>query len=315
MFKQLKIIFAGTTDFAAKHLLTLIKNNYQIVGVITTCDKPSGRGKKIKKNPVKILSEKYFISFSQPINFKNIEIHQWIKYKKVDLLIVVAYGLILPQSILDIPKLGCINVHASLLPRWRGPAPIQYSIHSGDDKTGITIIKMDVGIDTGDILYKSIIPIKKNDTSATLCDKLSKIGSISLIKVIKLILNNKCNYEKQNNNFASYTKKILKKEAKINWNESAIQIERYVRAFNPWPISYFLLEKQLIKVWKVEVISESYSKIPGTIVSVDKKGIYIATGNNTLNLIQLQLPGKKSVDIRNIINYYKKFFIPNQILK
>ncbi|CRK85859.1 Methionyl-tRNA formyltransferase [Candidatus Providencia siddallii] len=311
----LKIIFAGTPNFAAICLKALLKTKHQIVGVLTCSDKPKGRGNKITYSPVKILAENHKIPIFQPISLKDIESQKWIKEKSADLIIVVAYRLILPKSILNIPRLGCINLHCSLLPRWRGAAPIQRSICAGDNKGGISIIQMDDGVDTGDIIYKSIININTNDTTETLNNKLSIIGSEGLINTINLLLIGKYTLEKQDDAFACYAKKLSKKEAYINWKQSAIQIERQIRAFNPWPLSHFLIQKKIIKVWKAEVIIKIHNKLPGTIISVNKNGINIATGDGVLNIIQLQPSGKKIMTVRDILNYRYQWFIPENILE
>ncbi|RLR54086.1 methionyl-tRNA formyltransferase, partial [Pseudomonas aeruginosa] len=192
----------------------------------------------------------------QPASLKPEESHEWIKDLQADIMIVVAYGMILPKAVLDIPRLGCLNVHGSLLPRWRGAAPIQRSLWAGDKETGVTIMQMDIGLDTGDMLYKASCPITNEDTSASLYEKLAELGPKALINTLDLITTDQISPEKQDNHLANYAEKLSKEEAKIDWSLSAEQIERCIRAFNPWPISYFTLDEQSIKVWKAHVIAK-----------------------------------------------------------
>ncbi|MBX6970154.1 methionyl-tRNA formyltransferase [Providencia rettgeri] len=314
MSEPLKIIFAGTPDFAAKHLAALLETNHQIVGVLTRHDKPAGRGKKLTPSPVKVLAEEHQLPVFQPVSLRDVENQQWIKERNADLMIVVAYGLILPQAVLDIPRLGCLNVHGSLLPRWRGAAPIQRSIWAGDAETGVTIMQMDAGLDTGDMLYKAICPITPHDTSATLYEKLAITGPQALIHTVDMLSLGQCVPEKQDDSLANYAEKLSKEEARIDWQQDASHIERCIRAFNPWPMSHFTVEEQLIKVWQAEVISGTHNKQPGTIISADKKGISIATGNGILNITQLQPPGKKAMSAQDILNSRREWFTPEQIL-
>ncbi|CUR53661.1 Methionyl-tRNA formyltransferase [Serratia symbiotica] len=310
MSNFLRIIFAGTPDFAKKHLNTLLLSKHKIVGVFTQPDRPSGRGKKIKSSPVKILAQKYHLPIFQPKSLKSKNCEQLYKNLQADIIIVVAYGLILPKKILNIPHFGCINVHGSLLPRWRGAAPIQHSLLSGDDKTGITIIQMNEKLDAGDILYQIVYPIKITDTSKILYDKLSKLGSKALLITLQKLINGTITREVQNVEKITYAKKITKKEAQLNWNLSAIQLERCIRAFNPWPVSYFTINKTLIKIWKANVLNNITNKEPGTIINSNKYGIQIATINGILNLLQLQPEGKKPMSVQEFLNSRKSWFIP-----
>lgn len=314
MSEPLKIIFAGTPDFAAKHLAALLGTQHKIVGVLTRHDKPAGRGKKLTPSPVKVLAQEHDIPVFQPVSLRDAENQQWLKDRNADLMIVVAYGLILPQAVLDIPRLGCLNVHGSLLPRWRGAAPIQRSIWAGDAETGVTIMQMDAGLDTGDMLYKAVCPIMADDTSATLYDKLAITGPKALIHTVDMLSTGQCTPEKQDDTLANYAEKLSKEEARIDWQQDATHIERCIRAFNPWPMSYFMVQEQLIKVWQAEVIDDSQGRQPGTIISADKNGICIATGNGILNITQLQPPGKKAMSAQDILNSRREWFTPEQIL-
>ncbi|AMA65042.1 Methionyl-tRNA formyltransferase [Candidatus Arsenophonus lipoptenae] len=310
MHNYIKIIFAGTPDFAAQHLKFLlnVKNKYQIVGVLTKSDKPYGRGKKIISNPVKILAKKANIPILQPITMITDDIQNWIKNKKADIMIVVAYGLIIPENILNIFPMGSLNVHGSLLPRWRGAAPIQRSILAGDKEIGITIIKMDTGIDTGDILHQINCPIEIKDTSEILQQKLLKLGPNALLYTLDLLISGKAKQKKQNHNFATYAKKVTKNEALINWALSAKQIERCIRAFNPWPISYFIKNGKLIKIWDAEVINHEINLLPGIILSSDKTGIKVSTGKGILNILKIQEANKRILSVCDFINNNHKYF-------
>ncbi|MBD2811984.1 methionyl-tRNA formyltransferase [Xenorhabdus sp. Vera] len=308
MSDSLRIIFAGTPDFAAHHLAALLNSQHNVVGVLTLPDKPAGRGKKLTPSPVKVLAEEQSIPVFQPKTLRTEESQRWLMEQQADIMIVVAYGLILPQAILDIPRLGCLNVHGSLLPRWRGAAPIQRSIWAGDQETGITIMQMDAGLDTGDMLLKAVCPITKEDTSASLYEKLADIGPEALLNTLNLIISGKYQPEIQDNTLATYAEKLSKDEAKVDWNLPAIQLERCIRAFNPWPMSFFLIDDQPIKIWQAAVITEQTTQAPGTIIRADKKGIQVATVDGILNITQLQPPGKKAMSAADLLNSRREWF-------
>ncbi|AWK44205.1 methionyl-tRNA formyltransferase [Photorhabdus laumondii subsp. laumondii] len=310
MSDSLRIVFAGTPDFAARHLEALLMSQHEVVGVLTRPDKPAGRGKKLTPSPVKVLAEERNITVFQPATLRSEENQQWVLKQQPDVLIVVAYGLILPKVVLNIPELGCLNVHGSLLPRWRGAAPIQRSLWAGDTETGVTIMQMDIGLDTGDMLYKARCPITPEDTSASLYEKLANIGPDALLKTLSLITSGKSQPETQNENLVTYAEKLSKEEARINWELSATHLERCIRAFNPWPMSFFEMEGQPIKVWKAEAIEEQTSVEPGTVLKADKEGIYIATADGILNITQLQPAGKKAMSAANLLNSKREWFTP-----
>lgn len=293
MNKPLRIIFAGTPDFAARHLSALIDSHHEVIGVYTQPDRPAGRGKKLTASPVKELALEHNIPVFQPENFKTDEAKQELADQNADLMVVVAYGLLLPQAVLDTPKLGCINVHGSILPRWRGAAPIQRSIWAGDAETGVTIMQMDIGLDTGDMLSIATLPIEATDTSASMYNKLAELGPVALVDCLSTIANGTAVAQKQNDELANYAKKLSKEEAKIDWTMDADAIERCVRAFNPWPMSHFSVEDKAIKVWQSRVETYTGNATPGTIIQADKTGIYVATGSNAIVFEQLQVPGKK----------------------
>ena len=306
--KPLRIIFAGTPDFAARHLAALLDSHHEIIGVYTQPDRPAGRGKKLTASPVKELALEHAIPVFQPENFKSDDVKQELADQNADLMVVVAYGLLLPQAVLDTPKLGCINVHGSILPRWRGAAPIQRSIWAGDAETGVTIMQMDIGLDTGDMLNITTLPIEATDTSASMYNKLAELGPVALVKCLSDIANGTALAEKQNDDKANYAKKLSKEEAKIDWTIDAKVIERCVRAFNPWPMSHFSVDDKAIKVWQSRVENYQGNATPGTIIQADKTGIYVATGSNAIVFEQLQVPGKKAMGVQDILNSRKEWF-------
>ncbi|MUK43938.1 methionyl-tRNA formyltransferase [Aliivibrio fischeri] len=308
MSKPLRIIFAGTPDFAARHLSALIDSHHEVIGVYTQPDRPAGRGKKLTASPVKELALEHNIPVFQPENFKSDEAKQELADKNADLMVVVAYGLLLPQAVLDTPKLGCINVHGSILPRWRGAAPIQRSIWAGDAETGVTIMQMDIGLDTGDMLKIATLPIEATDTSASMYNKLAELGPVALVDCLSDIADGSAIAQKQDDELANYAKKLSKEEAKIDWTMDAIAIERCVRAFNPWPMSHFSVEDKAIKVWQSRVESYTGDATPGTIIQADKTGIYVATGSDAIVFEQLQVPGKKAMGVQDILNSRKEWF-------
>lgn len=310
---KLRIIFAGTPDFAARHLQALLDSKHQVVAVYSQPDRPAGRGKKLQASPVKQLAEKHGIDIFQPQSLRNTDAQAQLKEIEADIMVVVAYGLILPQVVLDTPPLGCLNVHGSLLPKWRGAAPIQRSIWQGDAETGVTIMQMDKGLDTGAMLLKKSIPIKADDTSATLYEKLAVIGPQALIETLDTL--QELTPEKQDDALASYAEKLSKQEAKVDWQLPAAQLVRNVRAFNPWPVVYFELEAGPIKIWqaKNEDIEPTNNK-PGTIIEASKQGILVATGEGGLRITQLQIPGKKAMSSQDVLNSRSEWFKPGTLL-
>ncbi|WP_318464567.1 methionyl-tRNA formyltransferase [Photobacterium leiognathi] len=310
MSKPLRIVFAGTPDFAARHLAALLSSQHDVVAVYTQPDRPAGRGKKLTASPVKAIALENDIPVYQPVSLRNEEAQQELAAIDADIMVVVAYGLLLPQEVLDTPRLGCINVHGSILPRWRGAAPIQRSIWAGDTETGVTIMQMDIGLDTGDMLKVATLPIEATDTSATMYEKLAELGPDALIDCLSDIADGTAVAVKQDDEQANYAKKLSKEEALIDWTMDAAAIERCVRAFNPWPMSYFTVAEQNVKVWQTAVEADNQGKAPGTILSADKQGILVATGNGALRLISLQPPGKKSMSAADLLNSRREWFEP-----
>jgi methionyl-tRNA formyltransferase len=313
--KALNIVFAGTPDFAARHLQALIDSKHKVIAVYSQPDRPAGRGKHMQASAVKQLAEKANIPVRQPLSLKTAEAQQQLRELNPDIMIVVAYGLILPKVVLDIPKLGCLNVHGSLLPRWRGAAPIQRALWAGDEETGVTIMQMDVGLDTGAMLLKKAIPINDSDTSASLYEKLAEIGPSALLETLHKL--DEIEAETQDGNLANYAQKLSKEEAKIDWLLDAEQLARNVRAFNPWPVVYFKVADNDIKVWQAQVVKlvdGDNQQVPGQILSADKTGILVMTGQNALLLTFIQLPGKKSLSAAEVLNGRADWFTVGSIL-
>lgn len=308
MSQSLRIVFAGTPDFAARHLAALLSSEHDIIAVYTQPDRPAGRGKKLTASPVKNIALEHDIPVYQPENFKSAEAKQQLADLNADLMVVVAYGLLLPDVVLNTPRLGCINVHGSILPRWRGAAPIQRSIWAGDAETGVTIMQMDVGLDTGDMLSIATTPIESDDTSASMYEKLAELGPKALINCVGNLAVGNIEPVKQDDELANYAKKLSKEEAKIDWNSEAAFIERCIRAFNPWPVSYFSASDNNIKVWKARVEPAQGDQQPGTILQADKTGIYIAAAKDTLVLEQIQVPGKKAMSVQDVLNARRDWF-------
>ncbi len=308
MSQSLRIVFAGTPDFAARHLAALLSSEHEVIAVYTQPDRPAGRGKKLTASPVKNIALENNIPVYQPENFKSDEAKQELAELNTEIMVVVAYGLLLPQAVLDTPRLGCINVHGSILPRWRGAAPIQRSIWAGDKETGVTIMQMDIGLDTGDMLSIATLPIEATDTSASMYEKLAGLGPDALVECLADIASGKAVAEKQDDELANYAKKLSKEEARINWSDEAAHIERCVRAFNPWPMSHFEAAENSIKVWQSRVAEQTSDKPAGTILQADKTGIYVATGQGVLVLEQLQVPGKKAMSVQDILNSRASWF-------
>ncbi|MDO6707746.1 methionyl-tRNA formyltransferase [Photobacterium sp. 1_MG-2023] len=314
MSQPLRIVFAGTPDFAARHLAALLSSQHDIIAVYTRQDQPAGRGKKLTASPVKQLALEHDIPVYQPKTLRDEAAQQELASLNADIMIVVAYGLILPSVVLDTPRLGCINVHGSILPRWRGAAPIQRAIWAGDAETGVTIMQMDEGLDTGDMLKIASLPIESTDTSASMYNKLAELGPQALLACLDDIAAGRAIPEKQNDERANYAEKLSKEEAKIDWSMDADAIERCIRAFNPWPMSFFEVAGQNVKVWQAAVEADNQDQTPGTILSADKQGIVVATGQGALRLTQLQPPGKKAMAAQDLLNSRHEWFTPGTVL-
>lgn len=310
-----RIVFAGTPDFAAVALRALILGGFKIVAVYCQPDRPSGRGQKSKPGPVKTLALENAIPVEQPETFKNRENHETLASYQPDLMIVAAYGLILPESVLACPTRGCLNIHASLLPLWRGAAPIQRAIAAGDTQTGITIMKMDKGLDTGPMLLKVTTGIGVDETGGELHDRLAQLGAKAIVESIPLFFNGELPGEMQKNALASYAHKITRDEAKIDWYEPADAIARKIRAFNPWPVAFTTLQGKTLKIWSAIALDSEQADspvpgttVPGTILYAKSGEIHVACGKGTLRLQTLQLPGGRPLGASDILNGHAALF-------
>lgn len=310
----LRIIFAGTPDFAARHLQALLNSEHQVVAVYSQPDRPAGRGQQLQASPVKQLALQHDIPVYQPKSLKKAKAQAELAALNADLMVVVAYGLILPAVVLNTPTLGCINVHGSLLPRWRGAAPIQRALWAGDAQTGVTIMQMDEGLDTGAMLSTATLAIEATDTSASLYEKLAEIGPKALLDALKDLPALQQKAVTQDDSQANYAEKLSKEEAQLDFTKPAVALEREIRAFNPWPVSYLQLGNQQLKIWQARVEPLTQTATPGTVLKVDKKGIVIATGEGALVLEQLQPPGKKAMAVADFINGRADWFPVGQVL-
>ncbi|WP_342631518.1 methionyl-tRNA formyltransferase [Marinobacter alkaliphilus] len=310
----MRIVFAGTPDFAATALKALLEAGYNLVGVYSQPDRPAGRGRKLMPSPVKQVALDAGIPVFQPMSLKPEDAQQELASLKPDVMIVAAYGLILPKAVLDIPTHGCLNIHASLLPRWRGAAPIQRAIAAGDPETGITIMQMDEGLDTGDMLLKTSTPIHADDTGGSLHDRLADMGGKAIVEALVQLANSELAPEPQNDADANYAHKLSKEEGHIDWSRSAIEIERLIRAFNPWPGTFTDLGEQRIRLHQASALDQSSDKLPGTVISREREGVEVACGTGTLKVTSVQLPGSKAQSITDLINGGKQVLLPGQEL-
>jgi len=317
--QALKIIFAGTPEFAAEHLKALISSRHKVIAVYSQPDRPAGRGKKLTASPVKEVALANDIPVYQPLNFKSDEAKAELVAHNADLMVVVAYGLILPKAVLDTPRLGCINVHASILPRWRGAAPIQRSIEAGDSETGVTIMHMDVGLDTGDMLIKVYCPILATDTGGILHDRLLTIGTSALLEALDQIQSGQTSPVKQDDSLSNYAPKLNKEEAALNWHLPAIELERKVRAFNPFPVAHTKPagtgDDARIRVWMAKATDKTSNAPLGTITQITADGLLIACAQGQLMLEQLQLPGKKAMNVGEILRGHPDLFKIGDLLE
>jgi methionyl-tRNA formyltransferase len=309
----LRIIFAGTPEFAVPTLEALLNSPHEIIAVYTQPDRPAGRGQKIKESAVKIIAKTHDIPIQQPLSLKNPDEQQALAELKPDVMIVVAYGMILPPEVLAIPRLGCINIHPSLLPRWRGAAPIQRAILAGDRETGVTIMQMDKGLDSGPILSQIHYPLS-NETSAELHDRLAMIGAELLLDSLTQLEHAEISAKPQDPTHVTYAAKISKTEAMIDWNRSATEINDQVRGLNPWPIAHTAWNGEALKIWQAEVLTENSDALPGTILRVNKQGLDIACNKSVLRILKVQLPGGRPISMTDFMNAHLKHLIPGKKL-
>ena len=312
MTEALRIVFAGTPDFAAEHLRALLDTPHQVIAVYSQPDRPAGRGQKLMPSPVKQLAVQHAIPVYQPQTLRDPTAQAELAALKPDLMVVVAYGLILPQVVLDTPRLGCINSHASLLPRWRGAAPIQRAIEAGDLESGVTVMQMEAGLDTGPMLLKVSTPIDAEDSGGSLHDRLASLGPAAVIEAIAGLASGTLKGQVQDDSLATYAHKLNKEEARIDWSRPAIELERLIRAFNPWPICHSTLNDAPLKILGAQ-LGEGQGQ-PGQILSASKEGLSVACGVGALRLTRLQLPGGKALAFADLYNSRREQFAAGSVL-
>lgn len=300
----MKVLFMGTPDFAVGALEALVKSEHEVVGVVTQPDKPKGRGKEVQFPPVKEAALAHGLEVYQPKRIREPECVSYLAKYQPDIIVVAAFGQILPKEILDMPGYGCINVHASLLPKYRGAAPIQWAVINGDKVSGVTIMRMDVGLDTGDMIDKVEVELAPEETGGSLFDRLAAEGAKLCVKTMEKIENGTAVYTKQNDEEATHTRMISKKMGKINWNMEAAEIERLIRGLNPWPSAYTFLNGKSLKVWRATVIDDGDGDKAGCIVKADGKSLWIQTGKGILSLEEVQLEGKKRMLTADFLRGY-----------
>lgn len=301
----MKIVFMGTPDFAVEALKAIIQAGHEVLCVVTQPDKPKGRGKEMQFTPVKQCAQVYQIPVLQPVKVREAESVEALRALGADIFVVAAFGQILPKEILTMPKYGCVNIHASLLPKYRGAAPIQWAVINGEKESGVTIQQMGEGIDTGDILIKRAIPLEPKETGESLYDKLSKLGAELIVEVLPEIEAGKVIPEKQDEAQSTHVGKITKALGQIDWNKSAAELERLVRGLNSWPSAYTSFHGKNLKIWEAEVLGEKENGEPGSVDEVTKTSVIINTGDGKLALTSVQLEGKKRMEVKDFLLGYK----------
>lgn len=314
--KELRLGFAGTPEFAARHLDALIHSRHNVAAVLTQPDRRSGRGKKTRPSDVKALALEHKLEVLQPATLRAADAQDAVAALNLDLLVVVAYGLLLPQKVLDLPKYGCMNVHGSLLPRWRGAAPIQRAVEAGDEQSGVTIMLMDAGLDTGPMLATSTCPITPVTTSGDLYSRMAELGPQLLLEVLSDLPAKMAAATVQDDSLATHAAKISKEEAQIDWEDSGLNLARRIRAFNPAPGCYSFLNDQRIKIWEASpgpANKNAASCTPGTILSIESEALQVACGEGSLYLHKIQLPGAKAMPVKELLRGRGEQFAQGQV--
>ena len=314
MANSLNIVFAGTPEFAAIALQALINSPHHLFAVYTQPDRKAGRGLKLTASPVKELALKNQLALYQPVSLKETSEQEQLASFQADVMVVAAYGMLLPAAVLKLFPLGCVNIHPSLLPRWRGAAPIQRTLFAGDKKTGVTIMQMDEGLDTGPLLLQRECEVAPDDTSQTLHDKLAVLGASALLEALDLMAQKKITPIAQDNERTTYASKICKEEALIDWSQPALELEWEVRAFNPWPVAYTTWKEQPLRIWQAKALPGKQQAKPRTILHASQDGIDIATGNCALRLLQVQLPGGKIISAADFYNAHRAELVVGETL-
>ena len=297
----MKVIYMGTPNFSVGALEAIIKAGHEVVLVVTQPDKPKGRGKAMQASPVKECALSHGIEVFQPTKIRESENVEYLRKFGADIFVVAAFGQILPKSILDMPKYGCVNIHASLLPKYRGAAPIQWAVINGDEVTGVTTMLMNEGIDTGDMIAKKQVRLAEDETGGSLFDRLADTGAELIVETMKMLEEGTAEFTPQNSEEATHTSMISKELGSIEWSKPAAEIERLIRGLNPWPSAYTRLKGKTFKIWKAQVGEVSSSDKPGTIIKIGKDELLVQTGEGALSLIEVQLEGKKRMDVASFL--------------
>lgn len=300
----MKVVFCGTPDAAVPSLEALMHSEHDVVAVFTQPDRPAGRGRHLTASPVKELANAHSLPVMQPEKF-NAEAQTQLATLAPDVIVVVAYGLLIPKSVLGIPKHGCVNVHFSLLPRWRGAAPIQYALLSGDEVTGVTVMQLDEGLDTGPVLSQEQYPVDPDENGQMLHDRLAKAGAGLLIKTLGSMEQNALQPRAQNSEQATHAPKIKKSQGLIDWKQPAAMVSNQVRAFNPWPVAFTYFAGKRLRIWEAELVNDAADVAPGMVMEVDKQGINVATGDKVLRILSLQAPGGRVLSAQEFLNAHE----------
>lgn len=315
MSESLRIIFAGTPEFTLPGLNALYTSRHNLQAVYTQPDRPAGRGRKLQPSAVKNWALAHSVPIYQPVNFKDPASVEQLAALQPDVMVVIAYGLILPKKILTIPRLGCINVHASLLPRWRGASPIQQSVWQGDKESGVTIMQMDVGMDTGDILATVSCPLEPDETSGSLHDKLAELAVEPLLQTLDALASGQSKAQPQNPDGVTYAAKINKEDAKINWQLSAKAIDCQIRACNPWPVAFTMAGDEMMRIHQARVVDTQVDALPGTVLALDKSGLLVATGEQAILAERVQFAGGKMMSVADWLNARRDTLFVSQVLQ